>query len=230
MFFFDWTFFLLIPAVILSIYAQFKVRSTFKKYLEVTAASGRSGAQVARDLLDRNGLHSVPVELTPETLSDHYDPRTRVLRLSPEVYHGRSLASLGVAAHESGHAMQHANAYLPLSLRNTFFPVANLGSNLGYILFFIGLVFGHGNMFLIDLGIILFSFFVFFTVLTLPVEFNASNRALAMLTEGGYLMRGDEINGARKVLGAAALTYLAAAAMAILQLVRMLLIRGGRDD
>jgi Zn-dependent membrane protease YugP len=228
--FLDWTFFLLIPAVILSVYAQFKVRSTFKKYLEVTAASGRSGGQVARDLLDRNGLHSVPVELTPETLSDHYDPRTRVLRLSPEVYHGRSLASLGVAAHETGHAMQHANAYLPLSLRNTFFPVASLGSNLGYILFFIGLFFGHGNMFLIDLGIILFSFFVFFTVLTLPVEFNASNRALAMLTEGGYLMRGDELNGARKVLGAAALTYLAAAAMAILQLVRMLLIRGGRDD
>ncbi len=227
--YFDWTFFLLIPAFILTIYAQFKVRSTFNKYLEVPAASGRTGAQVARDLLDHNNLHDVPVELTPETLSDHYDPRSRVLRLSPEVYHGRSLASLGVAAHETGHAVQHAHAYVPLNLRNSIFPIASFGSNLGYILFFIGFIFG-GNMFLIDLGIILFSFFVFFTVLTLPVEFNASSRALVMLTNGGYLMRGQEESGARKVLGAAALTYLAAAAMAIIQLIRMLLLRGSRDE
>ncbi|MGE5581915.1 MAG: zinc metallopeptidase [Bacillota bacterium] len=227
--FFDWTFFLLIPAFILSIYAQIKVKSTFNKYLEVPAAGGRTGAQVARELLDRNNLTDVPVELTPETLSDHYDPRSRVLRLSPEVYHGRSLASLGVAAHETGHAIQHAHAYLPLSVRNSIFPIANFGSNLGYILFFIGLIFG-GNMFLIDLGIILFSFFVFFTVITLPVEFNASSRALTMLTDSGYLMRGEEATGAKKVLSAAALTYLAAAATAILQLVRMLLIRGSRDE
>lgn len=226
---FDWTFFLLIPAFILSIYAQFKVRSTFNKFLEVPAAAGRTGAQVARELLDRNNLSDVPVELTPETLSDHYDPRTRVLRLSPEVYHGRSLASLGVAAHETGHAIQHSHAYAPLSLRNSIFPIASFGSNLGYILFFIGLIFG-GNTFLIDLGIILFSFFVFFTVLTLPVEFNASSRALVMLTDSGYIMRGEEEAGARKVLSAAALTYLAAAAMAVLQLVRMLLIRGNRDE
>jgi uncharacterized protein len=227
--FFDWTFFLLIPAVILAIYAQVKVKSTFNKFLEIPAASGRTGAQVARELLDRNQLSDVPVELTPETLSDHYDPRTRVLRLSPEVYHGRSLASLGVAAHETGHAVQHAHAYVPLSVRNTIFPIANFGSNLGYILFFIGLIFG-GNSFLIDLGIILFSFFVFFTVLTLPVEFNASSRALVMLTDTGFLTRGEEEAGARKVLSAAALTYVAAAAMAILQLVRMLLIRGNRDE
>src|SRR5690242_9884471 len=114
--FFDWTFFLLIPAVILAIYAQIKVKSTFNKFLEIPAASGQTGAQVARGLLDRNQLSDVPVELTPETLSDHYDPRTRVLRLSPEVYHGRSLASLGVAAHETGHAVQHAHAYVPLSV------------------------------------------------------------------------------------------------------------------
>jgi uncharacterized protein len=228
--FFDWTFFLLIPAVILAIYAQVRVKSTFNKFLEVPAASGKTGAQVARALLDSNHLSDIPVELTPETLSDHYDPRSRVLRLSPEVYHGRSLASLGVAAHETGHAVQHAHAYVPLSVRNTIFPLANFGSNLGYILFFIGIFFFRGNMFLIDLGIILFSFFVFFTVVTLPVEFNASSRGLVMLTGNGFLTRGEEEAGARKVLSAAALTYVAAAAMAILQLVRMLLIRGNRHD
>lgn len=227
--FLDWTFFLLIPAFIFTIYAQFKVKSTFKKYLDHPAASGMTGAQVARDLLNRSNLANVPVELIPGTLSDHYDPRTRVLRLSPEVYHGRSLASIGVAAHETGHAIQHSHAYAPLAIRNGIFPVASLGSNLGYFLFFIGLCFFRGNRFLLDLGIILFSFFVFFTILTLPVEFNASNRALALLEGGGYLRQGEEMAGARKVLGAAAMTYVAAAAMAILNLVRMLLIRDRRD-
>ena len=226
--FFDWTYFLLIPALILAIYAQVKVKSTFNKFLDVPAASGMTGAQVARELLDSNHLSDIPVELTPETLSDHYDPRSRVLRLSPEVYHGRSVASLGVAAHETGHAIQHAHAYAPLSIRNAIFPVASFGSNLGYILFFIGLFFR--GPFLVDLGIILFSFFVFFTVVTLPVEFNASSRGLVMLTNKGFLTRGEETAGARKVLGAAALTYVAAATMAILQLVRMLLIRGNRDE
>jgi Zn-dependent membrane protease YugP len=226
---FDGTFLLLIPALLFTLYAQFKVQSTFKKYLDHRAVSGRTGAQVARDLLDSNHLYDVPVELTPGSLSDHYDPRARVLRLSPEVYHGYSLASLGVAAHETGHALQHANAYIPLSIRNGMYPIASLGSNLGYILFFLGFFFMRNN-FLIDLGIILFSFFVFFTVLTLPVEFNASSRGLVMLTERGYLTRGEESNGARKVLNAAALTYVAAAATAILQLVRMLLIRGSRDE
>lgn len=229
--YFDWTMILLIPAILFTLYAQFKVQSTFKKYLDYPAASGMTGAQVARDLLNRSNLQDVPVELTPGNLSDHYDPRSRVLRLSPEVYHGRSLASFGVAAHETGHAIQHSHAYLPLTIRNGIFPVASLGSNLGYILFIIGLFFGgNASMFLIDLGIILFSFFVFFTVVTLPVEFNASNRALVLLADGGYLQRGDEISGAKKVLGAAAMTYVAAAATAILNLVRMLLIRGGRDD
>lgn len=229
MYYYDWTYILLLPAIIFSIYAQFKVQSTFSKYVNVNAASGMTGAQVARRLLDDNQLYDVPVELTPGTLSDHYDPRTRVLRLSPEVYHGRSLASLGVAAHETGHAVQHAHAYFPLTLRNQIFPVASLGSQLGFFLFFLGFVFG-GNTFMIDLGIILFSFFVFFTVLTLPVEFNASNRAMVMLTEGGFLMRGNEDSGARKVLNAAALTYVASAATAILQLLRMVLLRGRNDD
>lgn len=227
--FFDWTMILLIPAILFTLYAQFKVQSSFRKYLDYPASSGMTGAQVARDMLNRENLYDVPVELTPGELSDHYDPRERVLRLSPEVYHGRSLASLGVAAHETGHAIQHARAYAPLSIRNGIFPVASLGSNLGYILFFLGMILGF-NRFLIDLGIILFSFFVFFTVLTLPVEFNASNRALVLLADGGYLQRGEEITGAKKVLSAAAMTYVAAAATAILNLVRMLLLRGSRDE
>lgn len=229
MFFYDWTFILLLPAIVFSIYAQFKVQSTFSKYVNVSAASGLTGAQVARSLLDDNHLSDVPVELTPGTLSDHYDPRSRVLRLSPQVYHGRSLASLGVAAHETGHAVQHAHSYFPLTLRNQIFPVASLGSQLGFFLFFIGFIFG-GNRVMIDLGIALFSFFVFFTVLTLPVELNASNRAMVMLTEGNYLSRHDEEQGARKVLNAAALTYVAAAATAVLQLIRMFLLRGRNND
>ncbi len=227
---FDATFILLIPAIIFTIYAQFKVKSTFNKYLNHHASSGMTGAQVARELLNRSNLYNVPVELTPGDLSDHYDPRSRVLRLSSEVYHGTSLASLGVAAHETGHAIQHAQAYAPLTIRNGIFPIASLGSNLGYFLFFIGLLFGgSASGFLIDLGIILFSFFVFFTVLTLPVEFNASNRALVLLANYGYLRQGEELTGAKKVLNAAAMTYVAAAATAILNLLRMFLIRG-RDE
>lgn len=228
--FYDPTFLLLIPAIIFTLYAQFKVQSTFNKFQEVNATSGRTGAQVAREILDRSNLYDVPVELTPGTLSDHYDPRSRVLRLSPEVYHGRSLAAYGVAAHETGHAIQHAESYVPLTLRNGIFPVANLGSNLGFFLFFIGIIFGGGNTFLLDLGIILFTFFVAFTILTLPVEYNASNRALAILGVSGYLSPGEEIRGAKKVLNAAALTYVAAAATAIIQLLRMLFIRGSRDE
>lgn len=231
MFYYDPTFILLIPAIIFTLYAQYKVQSTFNKYQDVRAASGRTGAQVAREILDRGNLYDVPVELTPGNLSDHYDPRSRVLRLSPAVYHGRSLAAYGVAAHEAGHALQHSEAYAPLAIRNGIFPVASLGSNLGFFLFFLGLIFGGGaSNFLIDLGIILFSFFVGFTILTLPVEYNASKRALALLSESGYLMPGAEISGAQKVLNAAALTYVAAAATAILQLLRMLFIRGSRDE
>jgi Zn-dependent membrane protease YugP len=227
--FYDPTFLILIPAVIFSLYAQFKVQTTFSKYSDRRAGNGMTGAQVARGLLDRNQLRDVPVELTPGTLSDHYDPRTRILRLSSGVYHGTSLAALGVAAHETGHAVQHAQAYLPLSLRNGIFPMANIGSQLGFILFFLGFLFG-GNSLMIDLGIMLFGFFVFFTLITLPVEYNASNRGMEMLTAGGYLSRGEEADGARRVLNAAAMTYLASAAMAILQLVRMFLLRGNRDD
>ena len=228
--FYDPTFLLLIPAFILAVYAQFKVQSTFQKYLRVAASSNLTGAQVARQLLDRNHLSDVPVEITPGNLSDHYDPRRRILRLSSAVYHGRSLAALGVAAHETGHAIQHATDYIPLNIRNAVFPVASFGSNLAFPLFFIGLILGRGGLFLMDLGIVLFSVAVFFQVLTLPVEFNASSRALQMLEDGGYLARGREVSGAKKVLSAAALTYLAATAMALLQLLRLVLLRGARDD
>ncbi|NLW55755.1 MAG: zinc metallopeptidase [Firmicutes bacterium] len=228
--FFDPTYMLLFPAIILAIYAQMKVSSTFQRYLRVSASSGLTGAQVARDLLNKNNLSDIPVEITPGNLTDHYDPRQRVVRLSPQVYHGRSLAALGVAAHETGHALQHAQEYVPLNIRSALFPVANFGYQLAFPLFFIGLLFGRGGTFLMDLGILLFTFAVLFQVFTLPVEFNASSRALNMLETEGYLMRGGEVAGARKVLSAAALTYLAATAMAVLQLIRLLLLRGMRDD
>lgn len=228
--YYDPTFLLLIPAMILAIYAQLKVQSTFRRYLQIPARSNLSGAQVARALLDKNQLTDVPVEITPGNLTDHYDPRRRVLRLSPDVYHGRSLAAFGVAAHETGHAVQHYHEYIPLSIRNSLYPAANFGSSLAFPIFFIGLIFGRGGTFLMDLGIILFLVAVLFQVLTLPVEFNASKRALLMLEEGGFLTRGGEVVGAKKVLSAAALTYLAATAMALLQLFRLLILRGSRDD
>lgn len=228
--YYDPTYLLLIPAMILAIYAQLKVQSTFRRYLQTPARSNLSGAQVARALLDKNQLADVPVEITPGNLTDHYDPRRRVLRLSPDVYHGRSLAALGVAAHETGHAVQHRHEYIPLNIRNSLYPAANFGSSLAFPIFFIGLIFGRGGSFLMDLGIVLFLVTVLFQVLTLPVEFNASKRALAMLEEGGFLARGGEVAGAKKVLSAAALTYLAATAMALLQLFRLLILRGSRDD
>lgn len=228
--YYDPTFLLLIPAMILAIYAQLKVQSTFRRYLQIPARSNLSGAQVARALLDKNQLTDVPVEITPGNLTDHYDPRRRVLRLSPDVYHGRSLAAFGVAAHETGHAVQHYHEYIPLSIRNSLYPAANFGSSLAFPIFFIGLIFGRGGTFLMDLGIILFLVAVLFQVLTLPVEFNASKRALLMLEEGGFLTRGGEVVGAKKVLSAAALTYLAATAMALMQLFRLLILRGSRDD
>ncbi|HHT47983.1 MAG TPA: zinc metallopeptidase [Firmicutes bacterium] len=229
-YYFDPTYILLLPAIILAVYAQAKVQSTFQRYLRVRASSGMTGAQVARALLDKNKLYDVPVEIVPGHLTDHYDPKTKKLRLSPEVYHGTSLAALGVAAHETGHAAQHAQEYIPLNLRTAIFPAARYGSSLAFPLFFIGLLFGRGGTFLMDLGIILFTFAVLFQVVTLPVEFNASKRALGMLESEGYLLRGQEVAGARKVLSAAALTYLAATAMALLQLFRLLLLRGYRDD
>jgi len=231
-FFFDWTFYLLIPALLLALWAQGRVKSAYARYSQVAAAAGMPGATVARQLLDRNGLQNVGIEEVPGDLSDHYDPRTRTVRLSAANYHQPSLAGLAVAAHECGHAVQHAKAYAPLAFRTAFFPVAGFGSRMAIPLFFIGFLFsagGGGNLtVLMDIGILLFAAFVVFNLVTLPVEFDASRRALAMLQGSGYMSQ-TEVGGARKVLNAAAWTYVAAATMALLQMVRLIVLRGFRD-
>lgn len=229
-FFFDPTIIILIPAIIVTIYAQYKVHSTFQRYLRVPVSSGLTGAQVARHLLDRAGIHDVRIETVNQDLADHYDPRHKVLRLSPRVYHGSSIASLGVAAHEAGHAIQHDTGYVPLGMRSAFVPLANFGSNLAFPLLLIGLLLGLPS--LAVAGVYLFAAVVVFYLITLPVEFNASGRAVALLEAGGYINR-QEIGHARRVLSAAALTYVAAALTAVLNLVRLLLITGmlgGRDE
>jgi len=229
MYFGDATFILLIPAIILALYAQARVKGTYAKYARVMAQSGLTGAEAARSLLNTGGAGDVAVERIEGRLTDNYDPRKKILRLSEDVYGGRSLAALGIAAHETGHALQHHNHYAPLQFRNGFFPVANLGSTLAFPLFFIGLLTSsRGPSILMDIGILLFTAAVLFSVVTLPVEFNASKRAIAILQTQG-LLNGQEIIGARRVLSAAALTYVAATTMALLQLVRMLMIRGSRD-
>ncbi|MDI3538439.1 MAG: uncharacterized protein PWP58_1137 [Bacillota bacterium] len=212
-----------LPAILLAMYAQFKVQATFQRYLSVPAASGMTGAEVARELLRSQGLTSVRVEAIPGTLTDHYDPRTRTLRLSQQVFYGNSLAALGVAAHEAGHALQHATDYVPLGVRTSLVPAANIGSQLGLPLALFGFFFQSG--FMLQLGIILFSAAVLFQLVTLPVEYNASARALSLLEGQGILAR-QEVAGARAVLSAAALTYVAATLTAVLQLVRLLLLAG----
>lgn len=224
--FWDWTIVLLIPAFLLSLVAQIRVSSTFNRYSQVRSGRGLTGAQGARLLLDGAGLGFVTIESVPGRLSDHYDPRSKTLRLSQDVAQSDSLAALGVAAHEAGHAIQDAEGYPAMRLRSSLVPAASVGSNLGFILFFVGLILGRSPV-LMNLGIILFSAAVLFTVVTLPVEINASRRALSLLSSRGILVS-SEVDGARKVLSAAALTYVAAALMAILNLVRLILISRDR--
>lgn len=219
--FFDSTFVILLPALLLSFWAQMKINSTFEKYSKVYSLKGYTGAQVARMLLDSNDLYDVPIEIVNGKLTDHYDPAHRVMRLSSDIFHGTSVAAIGVAAHETGHAIQHKNHYAPLALRNSIVPVVNFSSHLSWILFFLGMLMRFAG--LIDLGILLFTAVVIFQLITLPVEFNASNRALVILDEKGILYS-DEIKGAKAVLSAAAMTYVAAALMAISQLLRLLAI------
>ena len=227
MFFFSTTdLILLLPAILFTLYAQAKVKSTFAKWQRVRNSRGLTAAQVAELLLRDNGILDVDVELVPGELTDHYDPRTRTLRLSESTYHSDSVAAVGVAAHECGHAIQHKVGYAPLQIRNAIVPVANLGSQLAWPLIFIGLIFSSLRLF--DLGIIFFAGAVLFHLVTLPVEFNASSRALAQLKKGGYLAP-QELAAAREVLQAAAMTYLAAAAVAVMQLVRLLMLRESRD-
>lgn len=226
--FWDPTMVLLIPAILLSLYAQFKISSAYKYYSQVRSQSGLTGSQAAQAILNGNGLYDVRVESIRGNLSDHYDPRTRVISLSEEVYHGNSLASVAVAAHETGHALQHANGYFPMQLRSTFVPVANFGSSAGPLLILVGLFMPSFGL-LLQLGIYAFSFAVLFQLITLPVEYNASHRALFLLQEESLLGR-EEIKGARSVLNAAALTYVAAALAAVLQLARFIIIAQGRRD
>lgn len=226
MFYYDSTYLLLIPAILISMWAQTKVNSTFNKYVRVASHRGYSGAETARTILDSNGLNNINIELTKGKLSDHYDPSKRVLRLSHDVYYGTSLASIGVAAHECGHAIQHKVEYGPLKLRSASVPLANVGSNLSWIIFLLGLVFSFKP--LVTAGIVLFGAVVLFQLITLPVEFDASARALQQVKNIGILYD-DELVGAKKVLDAAAMTYVAAAIMAISQLIRLIAISRRND-
>jgi Zn-dependent membrane protease YugP len=221
----------MIPGLLLSLWASFRVKSTFRKYSQVGSRSGLSGADAARELLRRQNIQGVKVEPVDGFLSDHYDPSSRTLRLSPDVYHGRSLASLGVAAHEAGHAIQHAHDYGPLRFRSAVVRPAMLGSNLGMIVMGLGLAMQVSGM--VWLGVVMFSAFVVFTLVTLPVEFNASSRAVAALVDTGIITRVEAVD-TKKVLDAAALTYVAAAISAVMQLLYFLwragLLGGNRQE
>lgn len=230
-YFFDMGFFALsIVTGLIAAWATAKVKMTFHKYSQVPTTSGLNGAGVARLILDRNGLYDVPVERTESMLSDHYDPAKRVLRLSPDVHDRPSVAAIGVAAHEAGHALQHQQMYAPLTLRNNIAPAAMIGSNLAFPLIFIGLF--MGSLGLAKIGIVVFGVSVLFTLITLPVEFNASSRAKAVLADYGLVTAG-EADGVRRVLSAAAMTYVAAAFTAILTLLYFLFragLLGGGDE
>ncbi len=224
--YFDPSMLLLIPALILAVWAQARVKSVFARYSAVTARKGVTGADVARDLLDRFGLRNVPVNRVAGSLTDHYDPRNKTLNLSETVFSSPSIAAIGVAAHEVGHAIQDNTNYAPLRIRNSIVPVVNIGSSLAFPLFFIGLIMRGST--LMDIGILLFLGVIVFHLVTLPVEFDASNRAVRVLSDTGALSP-DEITGAKSVLKAASWTYISATVMAFAQFARLLLLRGSRS-
>ncbi len=226
MFFWDPTIVLLIPCLALALYAQSKVKRTYAKFRQIGSAAGLTGAETARRLLRENGIVDVAVEEVAGELSDHYDPREKVVRLSSDIYRGHHLAGLAVAAHEVGHAMQHATGYFALNLRHSFLPVANIGTWAAFPLFMIGFFFNTPQ--LMDLGILFYAVVLAFQVITLPVEFNASSRAMVQLVDGRYLAAEEGVL-AKKVLNAAALTYVAATATSLMHLVRLLILRGSRD-
>ena len=227
MFYWDWTMILVIPGLLLGLWAQMRVSSAFKKYSAVHAHNGMSAEEVARSMLNRSGCGEVSVRTVSGNLTDHYDPRNNTLRLSDGVYGSSSVAAIGIAAHECGHAMQQHEGYAPLVLRSTLVPVVNLGSNLYFPIFLLGLLFSWEP--LIYVGIACFALTLVFSLVTLPVEFNASGRALRVLDQQGYLSP-EEMDGARAVLSAAAMTYVAAAISSLLQLVRLLIIARNRRD
>jgi len=227
-FYFDWTMLILIPGIIMAFWAQSRISSAYRQFSRVPAKSGITGARLAQMILQSNGIYDVTIEQIPgQGLNDHYDPRNRVLRLSQGVYNSTSLAALGIAAHEVGHACQHHEEYVALKIRNTLAPVVQFGSMAAFPLLIMGMLFY--SSWLVQFGIILYTLAVVFQLITLPVEFNASRRAIAALEGGGYLTY-DEIPGVKRVLSAAAMTYVAAALASILQLLRLLLITGRRND
>lgn len=223
----DWTYILVIIALLISLLVQFNMNRTFQKYSRIRSAGGLTGAQTAERILQNAGIYNVRVEHIRGNLNDHYDPRTKVLKLSDPIYSSSSLAAVGVAAHECGHAIQDAIGYGPLKVRSALVPAANFGSQLSWPLFLFGLIFSMRPLLLA--GIILFCAALLFQLVTLPVEFNASGRALRMLESTG-IMGYQETSGARKVLGAAALTYVAAVAASLLQLLRLILLARRNDD
>ena len=227
MFFYDWTYLLIIPGLILGLWAQFKVKNTYAEYSRIPTRLGRSAASVVDDLLRRNGNHKVRIGHVSGQLTDHYNPGNETLNLSDGVYASNSVAALGIAAHEAGHAMQKHEGYAPLTIRTMIVPAVNICSGLSTPLFFLGLLMSWEP--LLTLGILLFAASTVFALVTLPVEFNASNRAVAMLVDGGYV-NGEEERGVRKVLNAAALTYVAAAVTSLLSLLRLVLIANRRRD
>jgi uncharacterized protein len=223
---FDPLFFLfIIPPILLMLFAQWRVKNTFGKFSQVMNQRGISGAQAARKILDDNGLYDVPVEQVEGELTDHYDPRARALRLSTPIYSGRSVAALGIAAHEAGHALQHAQGYVPLQVRSLLVPAATFGSNLGWIMILGGLVLQITAA--AWLGVLLFAAGTLFALVTLPVEFNASSRAMAMLTNNGMIVTQEEQSQNQQVLNAAALTYIAGFLAAFMQLLYWIMLVTG---
>ena len=225
MFFFDSTIFILIPAIILTLYAQYKVKTTYLKYSKILAKNGLSGREIAEKLLLRNNINNIKIEPIEGRLSDHYDPRQKKLGLSKEIYYGKSIAAQGIVAHEIGHALQDAKNYFPLSLRSNLVPVTNIGSRMAIPLFLIGFIFSFPG--LMDIGIIAFSLAVLFQLVTLPVEFDASKRAVGLLVNAN-IISDNEVVSVKRVLNAAALTYVAAASVAVFQLLRLIVLRNRR--
>lgn len=216
----DWTYLILIPGIIAALIAQIAVKNAYAKYSSIQCGAQITGADIARKILDQNGALGITVEMTPGVMSDHYDPRGNVIRLSQDVYNGTSIAALGIAAHESGHALQHNEHYAPLAIRNAILPIANIGSAMAFPLVLLGLLFDFAP-FLADIGVLLFGFVLLFQLITLPVEFNASRRAMYSLRGEGVLSSQEAV-GARKMLTAAAMTYVAAILVSLLQFLRLI--------
>jgi len=225
MFFFDSTIIILLPAIALTIYAQYKVKTVYAKYSKVAAKNGLSGREVAEELLLKNDLGNIKIEPIKGSLSDHYDPRKKSLSLSQGVYYGKSIAAQGIVAHEIGHALQDSVKYFPLALRSNLVPAANIGSRMAIPLFLIGFLFSFSS--LMDIGIVVFSLAVLFQIVTLPVEFDASKRAVKLLSKGSIISDTEAVL-VKKVLNAAALTYVAATAVAVMQLLRLIILRDRR--